>query len=141
MQAYMTPEEIVRSQVSALAAVTDEDERNAMALRLAEVNAPGLAEALVRLIRRPDLRNKRSVLVHALGFLDSAKHHAELLVDLVADGDFEVAHEAILALQCIEEINGPAAERLYAKVGRMQNMEFIEDWRRDLISELSAMFD
>jgi HEAT repeat protein len=104
------------------------------------VNAPDLAEALVRLIRRPDLRNKRSVLVHALGFLDCARH-AELLVDLLADGDFEVAHEALLALQCIEEINGPAAERLYAKANRMQNMEFIEDWRRELISELSAMFD
>ena len=85
-----------------LETTADAAERNTLALKLAELKTPGLDAVLARLIQRPDLADKRGTLVHALGYLDCSDH-VGLLVELVLTADFEVAHEALQALETVEE--------------------------------------
>jgi len=123
-----------------LETLTDADQRNALALRLAEAGTPGLEAVLVRLIQRPDLADKRGTLVHALGYLDCSEHIA-LLADLVAAGNFEVAHEALQALETVDEADEDEVERALAVLKRAQGVANLEPWREGLLDELSEMFD
>lgn len=123
-----------------LEAVTDADTRNALALRLAEAATPGLEPVLVRLIQRPDLADNRGDLIHALGYLDCSDHVA-LLVELVASGNFEAAHEALQALETVEEADAEEVERARAILERVRSVANVEPWRAGLLDELSEMFD
>lgn len=123
----------------ALEACADAVARNALALRLAEARTPGLAEVLVRLIQRPDLVRQRGTLVHALAMLDCAPH-VGLLVDLAITGGFEVAHEAVGALEGIEQAKGEAVDEAFARLGEARAAAAVEDWRRDLLDDLRTLF-
>ena len=123
-----------------LETTADADQRNALALRLAEAGTPGLDAVLVQLIQRPDLADKRGTLVHALGYLDCSDHIA-LLVELVAAGNFEVAHEALQALETIDEADEDEVERAVAVLKRAKGVANLEPWREGLLDELAEMFD
>ena len=103
----MSDLEYTSPELEALESAVDAVTRNALALRFAEAKLSGLDRVLVRLIRRPDLANNRGTLVHALRHYDCAPH-LPLLTDLVVTGEFEVAHEALEAIETIEHVEGSA---------------------------------
>jgi len=136
----MPADEDIPSQLLALESAVDCKTRNALALRLAEVGARGLGEVLVRLIKRPDLANNRGTLVYALSYLDCSDH-LDLLVGLVATGNWEVAHEALQALEAIDEADGDDVERAFVALKGARTAEGLEDWRQALLDDLYEMFD
>lgn len=123
-----------------LQTTADDATRNALALRLAEAGAQGLEPVLVALIQRPDLADKRGTLVHALGYLDCSDHLA-LLVELVASGNFEVAHEALQALETIDEADADDVKAAQDILDRARGVANVEPWREGLLDELAEMFD
>lgn len=123
-----------------LETTADDAQRNGLALSLAEEKTPGLDAVLVRLIQRPDLVEKRGALVHALGYLDCS-NHVGLLVRLVLTGGFEVAHEALQALETVEEADGDDIEEAFDLFQKVQADPTLPPWRRELIEDLAEMFD
>ena len=128
------------SELLSLENVEDGATRNALALRLAEARVAGVDEALVRLIQRPELANNRGTLVHALRHYDCGPHLA-LLVDLVVTGGFEVAHEALEAIETIEHVEGNGVLAAFEKVDSALRTGGLQDWRRPLLDDLFDKFD
>ena len=128
------------SELLTLEAAVDGATRNALALRLAESKVAGLDQVLVRLIQRPDLANNRGTLVHALRHYNCAPH-LELLADLVATGGFEVAQEALEAIETIEHVEGSDVRASFEKIALARARENLEAWRRPLLDELFEKFD
>ncbi|EJL33712.1 hypothetical protein PMI01_02017 [Caulobacter sp. AP07] len=128
------------ADLETLETLSDGKARNALALRLAESKTPRLAEVLIRMIGRPDLRNDRGTLVHALGHYDCSDH-LNFLVDLVIDGGWEVAHEAFQIIDLIETVEGDDAERALASTTMALSKVDIEDWRRELFEDILDMFE
>ncbi len=123
-----------------LETTTDDAQRNSLALSLAEQKTPGLDAVLVRLIQRPELADKRGTLVHALGYLDCSDH-VGLLVGLVLTGGFEVAHEALQALETVEEADGDDIDEAFELLQKVQADPALPSWRKELIEDLGEMFD
>lgn len=123
-----------------LETVADVNERNALALRLAEARTPNADAVLARLILRPDLVNHRGTLVHALSYYDCSPR-VLLLVKLVISGNFEVAHEALEALETIEAVEADelvtAFQHLECAVATVDP----QNWRKPLLDDLAEMFD
>ena len=129
-----------RSDLKILETADDPVERNAAALRLAERRTPEAKAVLLMLIGRKDLRDQRGALVHALGYFDCSDQFG-LLVDLVINGNFEVAQEALEILELVDAVAEEAAEAGFAAVEEALDEAELEDWRRDLLNELQEMFD
>lgn len=106
-----------------------------MALVLADSKDERVPDALIRMIQRPDLKNRRGTLVYALGSFDCSRHF-DVLVQLIVDGNFEVSHEALYRIEEIDERIENTAES-YAL---LLSAEPQEEWRRDLIQEALAHF-
>jgi hypothetical protein len=132
--------ENVSSELLSLENVVDGATRNALALRLSEAKVAGVDKVLVRLIQRPELANNRGTLVHALRHYDCGPHVA-LLVDLVITGGFEVAHEALEAIETIEHVEGNEVRAAFEKVERVLGADGLQDWRRLLLDDLFDKFD
>ena len=125
------------ADLEVLETLEDPVARNALALKLGEARTPGLAEVLVRLIQRPDLRDQRGTLVHVLGFYDCSAR-LPLLVDLVVTGGWEVAHEAFEIIDTLDAVDDEDAEQALAQAKAAKPSE---DWRRELLDDLLALFD
>jgi len=123
-----------------LESIADAAQRNSMALRLAETRHPDVVPVLLRLIERPDLINARATLIHCLGYYNLADHF-DLLVDLVANGNWEVAHEAHGLLSSIEELSGDQIGKAFNVIGRLVRGGVAEKWRQDLLQDLLSMFE
>lgn len=137
---FMNDLEETSSELLSLENAKDGATRNALALRLAEAKCEGVDEVLVRLIQRPELANNRGTLVHALRYYDCAPHLA-LLADLVVTGGFEVAHEALEAIETIEHVEGNDVRAAFEKVERARGNDVLEAWRRPLLDDLWEKFD
>lgn len=124
----------------ALQTLADDAARDALALRLAEAGTQGLEPVLVALIQRPDLADRRGGLIRALGYLDCSDHLV-LLVELVASGGYEAAHEALQALETIDEADADDVDRAQGILDRARSVANVEPWRVGLLDELSEMFD
>lgn len=123
-----------------LESAADAANRNALALRLAETRHPDVLPVLLRLIEKPDLSNARATLVHCLGFYNLADHF-DLLVDLVASGNWEVAHEAHGLLSSIEELNGDQVAKAFNLVDGLVRRGVQDEWRQELLQDLLSMFE
>jgi hypothetical protein len=134
------PDDANNIELRTLEIATDHTIRNALALRLAESGTPGLPGVLIRLIRREDLRAHRGTLVHSLSYFDCTAH-LDLLVDLVIQGNWEVAHEAFQIVEMIPEANGDQVEQAFTAINRAISTQNIEDWRRSLLDRLAHRFD
>ena len=130
----------VADDLRTLETTADDAQRNSLALSLAEQKTPGLGAVLVRLIQRPDLADKRGTLVHALGYLDCS-NHVGLLIGLVLTGDFEVANEALQALETVEEADGEDIDEAFDLLQKVQADPALPPWRKELIEDLAEMFD
>ncbi|MEW9900781.1 HEAT repeat domain-containing protein [Chitinivorax sp. PXF-14] len=114
--------------------------RNTLAMRLAETKRPDVLTVLLRLISKPELSNARATLVHCLGFYNLADHF-DLLVGLVASGNWEVAHEAHGLLSSIEEVNGDDVAKAYDLIKGLLYQGVPDGWRKDLLQDLLSMFE
>lgn len=130
----------VADDLRKLETTADQAHRNTLALKLAEAKTPGLDAVLARLIKRPELEEKRATLVHALGYLDCSSH-VGLLVELVLTASIEVAHEAMQALETVEEADGEDIEDAFDLFQKIQADPSLPPWRRELIEDLAEMFD
>lgn len=72
-------------------------ERNALAIELSDTKDSRLFAPLIRLIQRPELVNHRGTLIYCLEEYDCSSI-ADLLVDLVETGNFEVSAQAEIIL-------------------------------------------
>ncbi|MBO9710347.1 MAG: hypothetical protein J7521_19255 [Caulobacter sp.] len=118
--------------------LSDPAARNALALALGEARDPGLPAVLVRLIQRPDLRDQRGTLVHVLGFYDCSEHVA-LLAELVAEGNFEVAHEAFEIADILDAIDDEDAQAAQAIIAKALTAKPADAWRVEMLRDLSDL--
>lgn len=86
----------------------DSVERNALAITLTETGDPTVQAVLVELIDRPELSEQRATLVNCLGKYDCSNKFL-WLVNLVCQGNWEVAHEAFDILADIESVDSNGA--------------------------------
>lgn len=131
---------VTHSLLIALAEASDASVRNAIALQVADEKIAGGDEVLSRLIQRPDLVSQRGTLVHALGHYDCSGY-VVLLVELVASGNFEVAHEALQALETVEHLEGDDVLRAFERLERVRGHPDLEAWRTNLLDDLTEMFE
>lgn len=106
----------------------DSDVRNQLAMDLAETGDLRVKAALLSLIQRPDLTNRRGTLVYALESFDCGDQ-APLLLELVTSGNFEVA---LLATNIIAKTAQFPAEHTTLLVTGLEDLACVasEDWRR-----------
>ena len=133
-----SPSDLERLKI--LEMLEDPVARNALALSLGDARAPGLPGVLIRLIQRPELRDHRGTLVHVLGFYDCSDH-LPLLVGLVADGNWEVAHEAFEIIDTLDAVDDDDAEIALALTKKVLAADPSDDWRGDLLRELLTLLD
>jgi hypothetical protein len=122
-------------QLKTLEALDDHVARNSLVLELGDARTPGLAEVLVRLIQRPDLRDHRGTLVHVLGFYDCADY-LPLLASLVVSGGWEVAHEAFEIIDTLDSADDQDVEAALALIRSAIAATVLDDWRRELLGDL-----
>ena len=123
-----------------LESLSDDSSRNALALRLAETRDPRVLSSLLRLIGQPNLENSRGTLVHCLSFYEPAGHF-ELLAGLVCDGNWEVAQESYAILEAIESLSGAQVSAGFARIEALLREGVADEWRRQLLGDLLAMFE
>ena len=88
----------IDEKLQQLELTSNHSERNSLALDLSDTRDPRVFGALVRLIQRPDLVNRRGTLVYCLENFDCSSV-ADLLERLVKTGNFEVAAQADIILE------------------------------------------
>jgi hypothetical protein len=114
--------------------------RNNLALSLSETLDERVYEALLGLIRRPELLNARGTLVHALKNFDCSKDIDQITV-LVTEGNWEVAHEAFEIINSITEVSGDRVKKSFNILNKRLIDQSIEDWRLVLIKDLISLFE
>ncbi len=75
----------------------DHAERHSLALELADCPDPRVFNALVRLIQRPELEDRRGTLIFCLESHDCSSI-TSLLVDIATTGNFEASMQAEIIL-------------------------------------------
>lgn len=127
-------------QLERLKDTKDSIERNALAIAVAESGDPSVQAVLVELIDRPELSDQRATLVNCLGRFDCSEKFL-WLVNLVCQGNWEVAHEAFDILADIESVNSRDAKCGFDILSKTLNSDTIDGWRAKLVEDLVAMFD
>jgi hypothetical protein len=129
-----------QSRLVLLETIEDDKARNSLAMDLAETRRQDVLAPLLRLIGRADLRSKRGTLVFALGNLDCSGQVA-FLAELVATGNFEVAHEAF---RILDELEAPASDdvdKAAAITEQALAKPHADDWRRELLEDLMRFYE
>lgn len=127
-------------QLERLKETKDTLERNALAIAVAETGDPSVKAVLVELIDRPDLSDQRATLVNCLARFDCSNKFL-WLVNLVCQGNWEVAHEAFDILADIESVDSIEAKLGFDVLSKTLDSGAIDDWREKLVTDLLAMFD
>ena len=78
--------------------------------------------------------------VSCLNFYEPAAHF-ELLVGLVCDGNWEVAHEAYALLEAVESLSGAQVLTCFTRIEALLREGVADEWRRQLLDDLLAMFE
>ncbi|WP_322074526.1 hypothetical protein [Burkholderia cepacia] len=130
----------ISGELALLEGTTDALLRNATAVRLAQTQRPEVLAALLRLIGRPELVDCRATLVKCLGFYNCVQFF-ELLIELVAYGNWEVAHEAHALLKSIEQLRGGAVERAFTLIEYFLQRDSVDKWRNELLQDLFLSFE
>lgn len=130
----------LNEQLERLKETKDSIERNALAVTVTETGDPSVIAVLVELIDRPDLSNQRATLVNCLGKFDCSNKFL-WLVNLVCQGNWEVAHEAFDILADIESVDSNEAKQGFDVLSKTLDSSAIDDWRETLVTDLLAMFD
>lgn len=127
-------------QLERLKITTDSIERNALAIAVAETGDPSVQSVLVELIDRPELSEQRATLVNCLGKFDCSTKFL-WLVNLVCQGNWEVAHEAFDILTDIKIVDPKQAKQGFDVLSATLDSGVSDDWREKLVRDLLSMFD
>lgn len=130
----------IQAHLTELESTTDPIRRIELAFSLADAEADGLPEVLVRLIARPDLASQRAGFVHCLGQFDCSPYFG-LLVGLVIEGNAETAHNAFEIIDSIEELSGADVESAFQRIEKAHQRDDHPDWRREFLDALADMFE
>lgn len=130
----------LNAKLERLKETKDSVERNALAITVSETRDPSVQAALVALIDRPDLLDQRATLVNCLGKFDCSDKFL-WLVNLVCQGNWEVAHEAFDILADVESVDSREAKLGFDVLSKALDSGVIDDWREKLVADLLAMFD
>ncbi len=126
-------------KLETLQATDDHGLRHTLALELAETGDPRVLSVLIGLIRRPDLSSRRGTLVYCLNNYD-CRPFVELLIQLVVEGNFEVALTADGLLDDMADVSGEGVERGYKALIDASGQTDMPDWRRAAINALLERF-
>jgi hypothetical protein len=127
-------------QLQRLKSTTHSIERNALAITAAETGDPSVKDVLIELIDRPELSQQRATLVNCVGRFDCSPEFL-WLVNLVCQGNWEVAHEAFDILADLETVDSRLAKQGVDVLSKARDSGAIDDWRENLIADLLSMFD
>jgi HEAT repeat protein len=113
--------------------------RNAVAFALGELGDQRALQPIARLLTDPKTEGYRGTLVYSLRGLDCSPI-LPLLVDLVAGGNFEVSHEAFMAIESIEsEIEPGTLEVCIRKIKKALPQANSDNG--ELLRELRELFE
>ncbi len=126
--------------LATLEAQPDGEARAALALRLAEEGAAGLEAVLADLIGRAAPGPDRAGLIHALGYGDCSDH-IDLLAELVATAGRAEAHEALQAIETVDEADPDTARRAAAVLRAARGRPGMEPWRAALLEDLAEILE
>ncbi|MFD2262115.1 hypothetical protein ACFSM5_04395 [Lacibacterium aquatile] len=129
----------LQAQLIELESTSDNIRRNELALHLMDQKMPGLTDALVRLIQRPELQNYRGTLVYCLSHFN-CRRHVDLLVELVITGNYEVAYHAMDALFPVQ-LSRVKAQRLLTTLELAQIKKELRDHQREFMEKLREWFE
>lgn len=129
------PEECFVADLERLETLDDPRERDALALRLADLRRPELKPVLVRLINRLAQTKHRQTLVYCLGHLDCSDQLC-LLVQLIATGNFGVAMEAAMIVNDIETADWQEIDEALTLTKEALARPADTDWRHNALAEL-----
>lgn len=127
-------------QLENLKTTKDSAKRSALAIALSETGDENVQDVLAELIDRPDLADQRATLVHCLGKFDCSGRFL-WLVNLVCQGNWEVAHEAFDILAGIETVEGGQARLGFDVLSQTISSSDVSEWREKLVTDLLEMFD
>ena len=129
----------IECSLEILCSTTDSHERNHLAMDLAETGDLRVRDVIIQLIGRSDLVNHRGTLVYALESYDMSDKF-EFLIELVKNGNWEVAHQAALLIDKLT-ICGPDVRNIYLDLLEEIQKPQLNDWRVDLLKDLIASFE
>jgi hypothetical protein len=132
-------QQAVPSLLELLRQTSHHDIRDAVAVALRDLADDGALQPLISLVLDPKTEGHRGTLVYALGGLKCSSV-LPFLVDLVIAGNFEVSHEAFLAIESIESEIDPqiwdlCLEKIRAAVPQSQREKV------ELLEELLEVFE
>ncbi|MFC0821355.1 hypothetical protein [Moraxella marmotae] len=118
---------------------TDIVRKNEIAIYFSDKKDERVVPILEKLINNPRYKNHRGTFVYALKNFASNKHF-DLLINLLIDANYEVAHEAFDILHSIDCIEGEKSQMAYMQLNyAYQNGG--EVWRKELIKEVLPCFE
>jgi hypothetical protein len=130
----------LNEQLEKLKYTEDTSERNLLAIAVTETGDPSVQRVLVELINRPDLSDQRGTLVNCLGRFDCSNRFF-WLVNLVCQGNWEVAHEAFDIVADIQAVDPRESKLGFEVLSKTLESGEIDDWRQNLAADLLAMFE
>ena len=113
--------------------------KNEIALYFSDKNDERVVPILERLINNPKYKNYRGTFVYALKNFASNKHF-DLLIKLLIDANYEVAHEAVDIIYSIDFVEGEKVQEAYMKLNCVYH-DCCESWRKDLIGNVLLCFE
>lgn len=114
--------------------------RNSLALRFAEAGEIRALPIILELIKTDELEGCRATLVHCLSFYNPPDHF-ELLIELLVNGNWEVAHEAHEILISIEEVSGENVDKAYEMLSGYISCDTAQKWRNSLLKNIISLFE
>ncbi|ULJ60555.1 hypothetical protein [Wielerella bovis] len=101
-------------------------------LDLAEQQDPVAYDEIINKIQNIELKEDLSTLIYALSYYPTEPIF-EWIIDWILSGSWEVAHQACLLLDNIDELSGQRVNYAWDKIQAALKSAELEDWRRDLI--------
>ncbi|XEC96686.1 HEAT repeat domain-containing protein [Paenibacillus tarimensis] len=106
--------------------------RNAIAIALADIGSNEAIEPLISMIKNPKTIGYRGTLLYALESFDCSDH-AQLIVDLLGEDNFEVSRQSLLLLESIadnipKEVKQKCIQKIQDKIVSLQDkIEFLSE--------------
>lgn len=118
---------------------TDIVRKNELALYLSDKKDERLVPILENLISNPKYKDCRGTFVYALKNFSNEKR-LNLLIDLLINANYEVAHEAVDIINSIKYLEGAIVYQSYKKLeNALENCD--KSWREELIKEVLSCFE
>lgn len=113
--------------------------KNEIVLYFSDKNDERVVPILERLISNPKYKNHRGTFVYVLKNFVSDRHF-DLLINLLIEANYEVAHEAANIIYSIDFIEGKKIQQAYMKLN-CAYYDCCESWRQEVIKDILLCFE